>query len=129
MIACLRSPTLADEATLAYELGEQTGDPIACQGLIKGSGNVMVSNRVAMSKKPSETRFYLRIIYMESLSKRYLLHTKPTHLRQQLAVGGELESVNVNASAVVIAILHLNVALQREAERADEREGYSIASL
>ena len=127
-IPCLCALAFANEATFLDEPFEQSTDATIGQGLSEGDGYVLVRDGGLLAEEVEEACLEVRLVCLELVAERHLIHFETAYLLQQLTVWTELEAVHANIFAVEVAVLHLDVALQIESESAysGQRDGIAL---
>ena len=119
----------ADEAAFADEALEEAADAVGRERQLEGVADIFVRDGVVVGEESCETLVDLVVLGVEDLAVGGLVDRETLDLGQQLAVGLEVNAADVNIATVIVAVLHLDLALERETEGADAGQRDGIALL
>ena len=119
--------SFADDAALFHQVMEKGCYAASCQTLFEGDGDVFVRDGILSGKEVGKAGFDFSLLCLNGLSERYLLYFEAAHFSQQSIVRTELYAFYTDIFSMIIAVLHLDVALQGEAEGADSWQRNGVA--
>ena len=128
-IAGLAAGADADEAAFADEAFEEGADAVGCEGPVEGEADILVGHGVVGGKEGGEALLDVILFCVESLAIRDLADLESLDFGQQLAVGLEVDACDMDITTVVVAVLHLDLAFEGEAEGADAGQVDGVALL
>lgn len=97
-----------------HKTAKDGGDTIACQGKVKGIGDILVGGRIVCGKELRQARLYLCVLRVEHLPVGRLIHLEVAHVAQEFAVWTEQDIVHVHVVSVIVCpfliagLLHLD---------------------
>ena len=128
-VAGLAAGADADEAAFADEAFEEGADAVGGEGPVEGEANIFVRHGVVGGKEGGEALLDVILFRVESLAIRDLADLESLDFGQQLAVGLEVDACDMDITTVVVAVLHLDLAFEGEAEGADAGQTDGVAFL
>ena len=129
VITGLATRAFAGEAAFADEALEEGGDAVGREGPFEGEADIFVGHGVVVGKEGGEALVDVGFLSIESLTKGNLVDAERQSLGQQLTVGLEVNPCDADITTMIAAVLHLYLALEREAEGTDARQRDGIAFL
>lgn len=128
-IAGLAAGADADEAAFADETLEEGADAVGREGPVEGEADILVRHGVVGGKESGEALVDVILFGLESLAIGHLADLESLDFGQQLAVGLEVDACDMDITTVVVAVLHLNLAFEGEAEGTDAGQVDGVAFL
>ncbi len=128
-ITALAAGAEPHESSFTHEALEKGRDAMGSERPLECVAYILVGDGVVVGKESGESLLYVGILSVEDLPKGFLTDRKILHSSQKVAVGLEVDACHVNVAAVIVAILHLYLALYGQTESAYSRQLNGVALL